>query len=165
MSARRDRLGFLDSYAREDKELLITIFQDYKKDGLKINAIKKIRTLLNTGLVESKDLIECMEEYGVDEILKLGGFKYRFEKHRKINLEAYGEQPGQIKLICPICRRDAIDAVAVVAKSGKRIGYFCRKCYDYLITPTTLVVPLEEWEEIKRGVSKINEFVERLQKK
>ena len=155
--ARRDRLGFLNSYAREDKELLIPIFQDYKKDGFKINAIKKVRTLLNTGLVQAKDLIECMEEYGVDEILKLKPPKYRFERHRKINLESTEGYPEH-KSICSLCEREAIDAVIVVTKSGERIGYFCRKCYDYLTLDDALA-------QVRIRIEKLTEFVEHLQKK
>jgi hypothetical protein len=159
MTARRDRLGFLDSYTHEEKELLIPIFQEYQKGGFKIEAIKKIRTLLNTGLVESKDLIECMEEFGIDEILKLKK-QNRFDKFRTINLESTEEH----KLVCPICGRDAnqrieaeIEAVAVVTSSGEQIGYFCRKCYDYLTLDDVLA-------QVKRRIARLTEFLEHLQK-
>jgi len=157
MPARRDRLGFLDTYTNKDKEKIIPIFLDYQNDGSKINAIKKIRQLLNTGLVESKDLIECMEEYGVDEILKLKPPQYRFEKHRKINLKSTEGYP-KLKLICPICEREPIDAVIIVTKSGERIGSFCRECYNYLTMPDTLLL-------IKKQIERLTEFVEHLQKK
>jgi hypothetical protein len=152
MPARRDRLGFLDSYSHEDKELLIPIFRDFQKDGLKITAIKKIRTLLNTGLVEAKDLIECMDEFGIEEILRLKK-QSRFDKFRTINLESTEEH----KLVCPICEREPIDVVIVVTKSGERIGCFCRKCYDYLTLDDVL-------DQVKRRITKLTEFLEHLQK-
>jgi len=168
------RISFLKNLTDSEVKKICEIFSQYQKDRIKnnyfnrskIEAIKKVRTLAGTGLVEAKDLIDAFDNAGVDEVLSfyqrrpqvVEKFAERIKKYRRIN---FGNSREFIeRKECLICSQEAVDAVAVVAKSGKRMGYFCQKCYDYLVLPTTLVVSEREWGEVKRGIKGFQEFVE-----
>lgn len=67
------RIEFLKNLNHLEISSIREIFFRFTRDGRKIEAIKKVRGLLNCDLVEAKDLIEAFERFGIDEIL----FKFR----------------------------------------------------------------------------------------
>lgn len=156
------RIDFLYQLNSSQVKDICEIFDQFKKDGRKkIEAIKKVKMLLGTGLVESKDLIEAFEQFGVNEVLsKFRSPVERFKRYRRIDFETKVEK---VKLSnCPICSQEPVDPVAVVKKSGERIGYFCLKCYEHLVMSTTFLVSEKEWAKAKDGIDKINEFAEKI---
>jgi hypothetical protein len=160
------RISFLKNLTDSEVNQICEIFSWYQHHGMKIETIKKVRTLVGTGLVEAKDLIDAFDNAGVDKVLSFyqkgrPPVVERIKKYRRIN---FGNSREFIeRKECLICSQDVVDAVAVVAKSGKRMGYFCQKCYDYLVLPTTLVVSEREWGEVKRGIKGFKDFVEHFQ--
>ncbi len=150
--ARTDRLDFLKTVTEENIKKICETFLQFQRDGNKINAIKRIREFLNTSLVEAKDLIEAMDEIGMDEVLnQFRPKENRFKSYRRILLEEV--LPEERLHICPVCSRPPIDEVKVVASSGVTKGVFCEKCYDYLVSTDILL-------QVKRRIDKVTDFVE-----
>ena len=144
VDGRAYRIGFLKDITSSQEKEICKIFNQVC-GGSKIEAINrqdwflnKARSLLGAGLAESKDLMDAFEQFGVNEVLaKFRSSPERFKRYRRIDFETKVEKVELIK--CPICSQEPDDPVAVVTKTRERIGYFCRKCYDYLITlPDTL---------------------------
>ncbi len=155
--ARTDRLDFLKAVTEEEVKKICETFLQYRKDGNKINSIKRLREFLSLGLVEAKDLIEAMEEIGMDEVLNMFRPKADrdFRSYRRIFLEEI--LPEERLHICPICSRPPVEEVKVIASSGITKGVFCEKCYDYLVSTDILL-------QVKRKIDRITEFVEHLKR-
>src|SRR4030042_2021781 len=148
-----NRIHFLENLNPREINKIREIYRSYKKDGYKIDAIKKIRCEFpGTGLKESKDLIEACDELGIDRVLCRPN--ERFKSYRKINFANL--EPPKLFEGCPICGREVPeDVVSVTTNSGERLGYFCRRCYEFLMMPDLL-------GQVKKRIDKVVDFADHL---